>query len=307
MNFKLRQLEGFVAAAETGAFSKAADRLAMTQPAFSQLIRELEGMVGVRLFERTTRRMELTEAGRILLAQVKRPLDDLQHAYANLRELAGGERGSITYAVLPSAAFVIGTRAIAQLRERHPHVQVRQIEDQNGLLIDKVLQREVEFGLGMFSHADPALRFDFMFMDELVAIVRPDHALAAAAEVAWADLADVPLILLPISAAARRLADAGLAQAGCHRAPAFEVVNMVTALSMVREGLGVTILPRVGLEAMNMEGLVYRRLGEPRPERQMGIIRRVDRPLSAAAATLIRFLYQQAGAVAGPATRPPEL
>ncbi|RZS85621.1 LysR family transcriptional regulator [Pigmentiphaga kullae] len=303
MNFKLRQLEGFVAAAETGAFSKAADRLAMTQPAFSQLIRELEAMVGVRLFERTTRRMELTEGGRLLLAQVKRPLDDLQHAYANLRELAGGESGTVTFAVLPSSAFGLGTRAIAQLRERFPKVQVRQIEDQNDLLIDKVLQREVEFGLGMYSHEIPALRFDFMFTDELVAILPTGHARARARQIGWPELAAMPLVLLPAPSSVRRLVDAGLAQAGSHRAPAFEVVNMVTALSMVREGLGVTVLPRVGLEAMNLAGLVHRPIGPPRPQRQMGILRRVDRPLSAAAETLIGFLHGQAGEVARTAAR----
>jgi len=71
----------------------------------------------------------------------------------------------------------------------------------------------------------------------------------------------------------------------------------------VREGLGVTVLPRVGLEAMNLTGLVHRRIGLPRPQRRMGILRRIDRPLSAAAETLIGFLHGQAGQVAPAAAR----
>lgn len=299
MNFKLRQLEGFIAAAELGAFSKAAERLCMTQPAFSQLIRELETAVGVKLFDRTTRRVDLTDAGRLLLAQARRPLDDLQHAYASLLELAGGERGSVTYAVLPSTAFGIGTRAIAQLRARYPAVQVRQIEDQNSLLIDKVLQREVEFGIGMQSGPDPLLQFDFMFVDELVAVMPADHPLAARPVLPWSDLAGHPLILLPLFSSSRRMVDANLSLLGCHSEPAFEVVNMATALSMAREGLGLTVQPWVALESLNMSGLVHRSLGEPRPLRRMGILRRRDRPLSAAAEVLVELLFEQARAAVG--------
>ena len=293
MYFKLRQLEGFVAAAEEAVFSRAADRLSMTQPAFSQLIRELENVVGVRLFERTTRRIELTEAGRMLLAQVRRPLDDLQHAYASLVELAEGERGSFTFGVLPSAAFGLGTRAIARFRERFPNVQIRLIEDQNGLLIEKVLSREVDFGLGMLSQADAALQFDSMFVDELVAVMPEGHDMSARESLEWADLTSAPLILLPPHSSVRRLAEVGLAMAGSHRTPTFEVVNMVTALSMVREGLGLTILPLMALDSMKMDGLVWRTLGEPRPVRHIGIIRRGDRQLSAAAEAFIRFLFAQ--------------
>ena len=96
MNFKLRQLEGFIAVAEGRSFSAAADRLFMTQPAFSQLIKELETVVGTRLFDRTTRKVELTEAGRVLFAQSHRPLEDLQHAYQSVSELASGRRGSVS-------------------------------------------------------------------------------------------------------------------------------------------------------------------------------------------------------------------
>jgi LysR family carnitine catabolism transcriptional activator len=307
MNFKLRQLEGFIAAAELGAFGKAAERMAMTQPAFSQLIRELETMLGVRLFERSTRRIELTEGGRLLLAQVKRPLEDLQHAYDNLREMADGKIGTVVFATLPSAAFGLGTRAVAKLRERFPKVQVRQIEDQNDLLIERVLHREVEFGLSMYSHEVAELEFEFLFVDELVAVLRADHPAAASRQITWTQLAKLPLALLPAPSSVRRLVDARFAQIGSYGVPAFEVVHMVTALSMARAGVGVTVLPRISLEAMNMDGLVYRRLSSPRPERRIGILRRSDRPLSAAAETLIACLREQADLAVGKGVRRPKL
>ncbi|MBP7564545.1 MAG: LysR family transcriptional regulator [Burkholderiaceae bacterium] len=293
MNFKLRQLEGFIAAAESRSFSVAADRMCMTQPAFSQLVRELESIVGTRLFDRTTRRIELTEAGRLLLAQARRPLEDLQHAYQDVTELAAGHRGSVSYAILPSAAFSVGTRAIARFRQAHPGVKILQLEDQDRLLMEKVLDREVDFGVGVYRRADAALRFDELFVDELVAVLRVDDALARRRQIGWSDFKDLPLILLPPTSSVRRLVDAGLALEGCQREPAFEVVNMVTAMAMVRQGLGITVLPRIALESMGMEGLVHRRFGEPRPMRRVGIVRRADRVLSAAAERFIACLVEQ--------------
>jgi LysR family carnitine catabolism transcriptional activator len=293
MHFKIRQLEGFMAAAETGSFSAAADRLCMTQPAFSQLVRELEKIVGTRLFDRTTRRIELTEAGQLLLTQARRPLEDLEFAWQSVAEMASGSRGSVSYAILPSAAFSVGTRAVARFRSEFPNVKVRQLEDQDRLLVDKVLDREVDFGVGMMSRAEPVLRFDELFVDELVAVLRQEDPAARSKTIAWAALKEVPLVLLPPTSSVRRLTDAGLSLAGAPPQPDYEVLNMVTALTMVRQGLGVTILPRIALDSLRMDGLVHRRLADPRPMRSIGVVRRADRVLSPAAERFIAYLAEE--------------
>lgn len=294
MNFKLRQLEGFFAAAQVKSFSAAASKMFMTQPAFSQLIQELENLVGTRLFERTTRKVELTEAGRLLLAQIRRPLEDLQHAHESLVELAAGRIGSVRFAILPSAAFHVGTRAIAAFCADFPSVKVQQIEDQDGLLMEKVLNREVDFGVGMLSRTDKALSFDPMFVDELVTTMRADHPYASKKQVTWREFAEVDMILLPPTSSVRRLVDGGLAVAGCERDPTFEVINMVTALGMAREGLGITVLPEMALDSLKMDGMIYRRFSRPRPTRRVGVIRRIDRVVTPAAETFIRYLFDKA-------------
>src|SRR3978361_44696 len=116
MNIKLRQLHGFVAAAAHGSFSVAARERAMPQPACSQWMRELETQLRVKLFERTTRRVELTPAGQRFLAMVQRPLDDLNDAYRYAREMAAGTRGRIVFASLPSVAFGLVTQALARFK-----------------------------------------------------------------------------------------------------------------------------------------------------------------------------------------------
>ncbi len=294
MNLKLRQLQGFAAAAVHGSFSAAARELAMTQPAFSQLVRELETSLRVKLFERTTRRVELTEAGRRFLAMIERPLDDLDDAYRFAREMAAGTRGRIVFASLPSVAFGLVTHALARFKALHPAITARLIEDQDANIAERVRHREVDFGIGTLNTPRDELAFRELMADELQAVFPARHALAAKRRLTWRDLAAAPLVLLPKQSSVRALVEHGFAAAGVAREPDYEVANMVTALSMVRAGLGVTVMPRMVLAELNMKGLAAGRINDPRPVRSIGIITRRDRPLSPAAGAYVDLLFATA-------------
>lgn len=291
MNFKLRQLQGFRSAANRGSFSAAARDLAMTQPAFSQMIRELESTLGVRLFERTTRQVTLTEAGRRLRTMVERPLDDLDDAYHHLRDMAAGRQGRIVFALLPSVAFGFVTLVLARFKSQHPAVTVRLIEDQNLNIIERVLDKEVDFGISALSRLRPELIFRELLRDEMLAVLPSRHALAQRKCITWRDLAPETLAGLPRQSSVRELTDAGFAANGVAREPTYEVVNMVTILGIVRAGLGITILPHIALTELNMKGLRARRIVEPRPTRRIGIITRADRMLAPAAAAYVDMLF----------------
>ena len=295
MHFKLRQLEGFVAAARHATFSEAAATLNLTQPAFSQLIRELEKSLRLRLFERTTRRVTLTDAGRRLLGMVERPLEDLRAAHAHAIDVAAGRRGRIAFAALPSAAFGFATSALAQFKARYPDTTVRLLEEQNLNIVDAVLHREVDFGIGTLASPHPELEFEPLAWDELVAVMPARHAAAKANRTTWTRLGTEPLVLLPRQSSVRELAEQGFAACGISLEVAYEVANMVTALAMVREGLALTILPELALAGLNMNRLVFRRLDKPRPRRRIGLLRRRDRPLSPAAQACADFLHAAAG------------
>lgn len=308
MSFKLRQLQGFVAAARHGSFSQAARELAMTQPAFSQMVRELETALDLKLFERTTRRIELTEAGHRLRSMVERPLDDLDAAYHYARDMAQGRRGRIVFASLPSVAFEFAALALARYKAEHPDITVRLIEDQNANIIQRVLDREVDFGIATLEPAHPELAFRELLRDELLAVVPARHALARRQRITWRELATEPVALLPRQSSVRELADAGFAANGIAREPAYEVANMVTALGLVRAGLGFTILPRLALAELNMRGLQGCRIDDPRPERRVGIVTRNDRALSPPAAAYVELLFshpRRATYNAAPARRKP--
>jgi LysR family transcriptional regulator, carnitine catabolism transcriptional activator len=306
MNFKLRQLQGLLALARTGSFSRAAADSAMTQPAFSQMIRELEASVDVRLFDRTTRRVDLTDAGRALVSMIGRPMEELADAWASLRGFAAGTRGSVALALLPSAAFGFMIRALAAYQARHPLVQVRLHEEQNDVLLQRVREREVDFGIGILPGNDPQLEAVDLFTDELVAVLPAAHRLARRATLPWLQIAAEPLILLPRPSSVRQMVDSALLGHGITSRPAFEVANMVTAASMARFGLGITVLPWLAMAEMREDGLAMRRISAPRPVRRVSIVRRRDRSLTPAAAGFLALLDAERVALR-PQAMPPRL
>jgi DNA-binding transcriptional LysR family regulator len=290
MNIKFRQLQGFVAAAKAGSFTGAARQMAITQPAFSQLIRELESTLRVKLFDRTTRRMELTEAGHRFLAMVERPFDDLHEAYKHVTEMASGTRGRMAFASLHSVAFGFVIQALARFKLRYPAINVRLIESNNSDLVERVLNREVDFGIGTLPVPRRELTFRKLLEDEVLLVYPASHPFAKQRNVGWRDVASEPVVLMPKGSSARELAERGFAASHITRDPDYEVVNMVTALSMVRARLAITFMSALAFKQLNTKGLRTSRMREPRPIRSIGIIARVDRPLSGVAQTYVDLL-----------------
>ena len=128
MNVTIKQLQAFLAVAELGNFTRAAERLRVAQPALSQHVRELETELALRLFDRTTRRVELTAGGREFRSAATKILAELEHAVRNAHDLAEHKRGRITIAAPPLLAAVILPRAIAEFHARNSGVQIVLVE-----------------------------------------------------------------------------------------------------------------------------------------------------------------------------------
>ena len=289
-NVTLRQIEGFLLAGELLSFSRAAEAMHITQSAFSQLVRELESGLGVRLFDRTTRRIRLTEAGAALQAKMKRGLLEIDDACEEARAIARVEHGHISVGTLASLAIGIVTRTLGELRKAHPAIKVSMREDYNGPLLERVAQGEVDFAVCAYSEAVGGLHFDPLFNDELVAVMRRVDAGAEGRALRWSALQDVPLIMLVRDSATHEHITAALVANRVTREPDYEVANMFTALSMVRAGFGVAFIPAMVLRELNMSGLAFKRLQRPVPLRRIGICRRSDRTASPAVAKFEQLL-----------------
>lgn len=280
MRIKLRQVEGFLAAADSLSFSRAAERIGMTQPAFSQLIRDLETALDVKLFDRSTRRVRITDVGMQLREQMRRGLLEIDNACNNARAITRLKQGQLSLAVLPSLALGLVNDALASFHDGHPEVQLRLREARTPHIAALLLNYEVDLAVCARLDAHESLVLEHLFDDELVAVLPRGHALTRRRVLQWRHIADEPLIALQAQA---DLIRDGFAQNGIDKGAAHEVLNTVTALSMARAGFGVTIVPVIALPELNLRGLVHRPLRGPRPTREICLCRHVDHALSPAA------------------------
>lgn len=291
MNIKYRPLKAFLLAVDSNSFTHAASRLGVTQPSFTSLIQDLEAVLGVRLFERTTRHITLTAAGQEFHARIQRPMTDLEEAYRSLADLAARRRGNIVLGALPSTALTLMPGAVGALHREHPALKVRVLEAHNDELLAMLRTNQIEFAVATLTDPAPDLSFSRLMEDCFCAVYPAGHPLQKLARPRWRDVLRYDLILLAQGSSARwqfehAVQHESLSGGGLR----YDVTNMGTAAGMVREGLGVSVLPRLALPELNLSGLVCAPLYDDSARREIGILFRRDRSLSPAAQALEKTL-----------------
>lgn len=295
MNINLNQLRVFVAVARLGNFTRAAERLHLSQPSMSLHIRQLEQDLGVRLFDRSTRSVALTRAGDDFLPTAERLLDEVQSAVDSVADLAARRRGRVAVAVLPSVAAELLPRAMAALHARHPDITVSLRDDVAELIPARVRSGEVDFGLGAIDSIDPDIAGSPLVSDELIAVFPPSHPLASAkttssVKTTWRALAKYPFVAMSRDSSVRRLTEQAFAHNGLVLEPAFEAKYMSTAAGIIAHGLGVGTLPSSAVSMVQHAGLAHAEIRGPVMKRQIGVMTRRGRSLSPAAEALVAAL-----------------
>lgn len=302
MNIKYRSLKAFLLAVDTGSFTHAANQLGVTQPSFTALIQDLEDVLGLRLFERTTRSISLTSAGQDFHARAQRPIADLEEAYRSLADLAAVRRGNVTLGALPSTALALLPVAVGALRQLHPALKVRVVEAHNDELVAMLRTNQIEFAVGTLAEPTPDLSFAPLAEDCFCAIYPAGHALEKKrGPLHWRDVLRYDLILLSQGSNARQQFDRAVREETGSPATAlrYDVTNMGTAAGMVRQGLGVSVLPRLALPELNLSGLRAAALCDASARRAIGLLHRRDRSLSPAAQALAAQLETAMDQIAG--------
>jgi DNA-binding transcriptional LysR family regulator len=289
MNISLRQLEAFLAVSQLEGFTRAAERLHLTQSAVSLLVRELENQLSVRLFDRTTRAVGLTDAGRELYPFAEKAIADLQAGIDNTRDLLAKKKGRVVLGAPPLLASHLLPPVIARFGESYPGVAVS-LRD---LLADEIVARvasgEVDFGIGTFHRLEEDLEIQTLARDSLILVAPRKHALARKRKLRWRDLEATPLIALDRHSGLRHLVDRTLEAAGSDPRPAYEVSFITTAIGMVEAGLGIAVLPSYSLLSTRHFRVETRLLEEPVVEREIALVSRAGRSLSPAAESFAEF------------------
>ena len=293
MNVTLRQLRAFVAVADTGSFTLAAERLFITQSALSGLIKELESTLGLRLFDRSTRRLRLSDTGRELYPQIEKILHDLDGVVSEVGNLKDLQRGSVRVAVPQLLACTLLPELMAGFRAEHPGVQLRLVDCAVESVMARVFSGEVDIGIGPEREANSDIAAEQLFCLPFMAVMPPGHALARRRKLQWPDLAGQSLITLQGQFTELLVSDVGEAARDLHKEAFMQVTFMTTALALVRAGLGITLCMPYARSLVEQFGLVMRPVGDPVVERSFWIFTRRGRALSPAAQGFRSFLEQQ--------------
>lgn len=288
MNLSTRQLRAFVALAQEKHFTRAAQRCHLTQPAFSALIRTLEETAGVRLFDRNTRRVELTVEGRVLESTAQRLLGELELAMEDLRGHAERRRGRVAVAALPSLAAGWLPGLLAQFHAEYPGI-VMQLRD--ALLdpcLDMVQSGEVDFAVAARRTDMSGLDSTFLHADRYFLVCRQDHPLASQRQVRPRDVARWPAIQLSRGSSVRQRLDEALGADAF--TPLLEVEHLATVTGLVLAGMGVSVVPAMTLFHFQRPELVIRPLQGRALTRPLYLVKRKGRALSVAAQTFYDLL-----------------
>ncbi|AXA89918.1 LysR family transcriptional regulator [Massilia sp. YMA4] len=290
MNPTLRQMRALVAVARTGSFTQAAALLHLTQSALSGQIKELETLLGVKVVERSTRRVELSDVGRELVPLFDKMLQDLDGALADIASRKALRRGVVRVAAPQMMACTLLPQAIAAYRAQYPDIQVLLVDCPVDNVAQRVFSGEVDIGVGPERDALPDIEAQLLFEMPFVAVCPPGHALAAQETVRWADLGRHPFIALQGQFTERLLRDMKRGSLADPLHPYSEVTFMTTALALVAAGQGVTACLPYAAPMVRLHGLEMRPLIEPELTRKFHIHTKTTRSPSPAAASFAAFL-----------------
>ena len=256
----------------------------MTQPALSAQIKALEGKLGSVLFQRTTRRVQLTAAGERFVLRARRLVEELNRAVGELNDATAFERGTIAFSCIPTIAAAAFPRIIRDFSQDHPGVKVQMTDDTTTAMERRILNGEVEFGVGGAPRWREALAFSPVLEDPFVLVCRRDHALARRAKVPMREVLKYPVISLAVGSNVRTVLIRLLEADGLAFTPAYELVHHHPVGAMVEAGLGVSLLPSIACDMLRKTSVLrFVPLAEKRYSRAIGLITRRGVVLSAPA------------------------
>jgi LysR family hydrogen peroxide-inducible transcriptional activator len=281
---EIHQLRYFVAVAEEGSFSRAAEREHVSQPSLSQQIQKLEAELNQPLFDRLPRAVVLTEAGRLLLGYARQILSGIADARRSVGELEREVSGQLAVGAVPSIALYVLPRLIRQFQQRYPKVTFELFEDTTDKLAQRLEDGTLEVVLASSGDEPPNLERHSLGEEQLLMLLPQKHRLARRKSIKWSDLADEKFLLLhevhSLSQKVRQL----LAANRLDPEVVLQGAQLVTIASMVAAGLGVTVIPQMMSRSEFIRGCVAVPFARPVPTRGLSLLRNPLRFESKAAA-----------------------
>jgi LysR family hydrogen peroxide-inducible transcriptional activator len=288
---EVHQLRYFVAVAQTGSFSRAAEQCHVSQPALSQQIQKLERSLGHRLFHRLGKRAALSEAGRLLFQQAQQILTLLENAERQVKDFDQLAHGQLTVGAIPTIAPYVLPDVIQAYTRRFPQVELLIHEDLTAHLVDAVGTGELDLALAALPIHDGRLVCETLFTEPLLLALPRQHPLAARRRIALEDVRDERFILLDEMHCLGEQILAICRDEGCHRIGC-RSSQLSTVQALIALGQGISLLPEMARAADHDWQIVYRPLAGGDYQRTVGVIWHRDRYHGAAAVQFLKLLRE---------------
>jgi DNA-binding transcriptional LysR family regulator len=285
MNINFKLLGAFLSVAENSSFRLAADQTNRSLPAVSMQIKQLEEQLGVALFQRTTRKVHLTEAGEKLLVSARKALAELEGGLTQIQHDVDIQQGRLSFACVPTVSSTRLPAILAMFAKKYPGVNVHVRELANQDLLEAVRRRDVNFAIGTVAERKGDLDFAPIFVDEYCALLPKGYKDGGRASISLRELSKMPLLRLSIGTAFRDHVDNALRTNGLVAESNYEFMHVTTLVAMAEAGLGVALLPRIAIPRKTALKVV--RVTGPSLSRTIAIITIRGYSLSPAAARLV--------------------
>lgn len=287
MNVSPRHLRMFLALSESLNFSKTAEQLFMTQPSLSKAIQELEGALGLSLFERTTRSVRLTPGGARMVTMARSILGEFESGLQRMQSSAEHEARQLSIAAWPSLANAVLPSMCAAIEKRFQTSKISVYDCANSACIQRLLNYQVDFALATVAPSHPDLRYEELMRDRFVLLASGAWRRKLLDRVHLEDMLALPLITLTDASTAMRYMSAAYLQRGIDYQPKMQVDQVTTVAGLVQQEVGVAVLPYLGvMPILSTRGMRMSEIIDG-PLRSVGIVtRRTGQPSSIALAAM---------------------
>lgn len=292
MNITFRQLKAFASVARHKSFTKAADELHLTQSSLSGLIKEMERHIDTRLFDRTTRQIQLSDAGERLLPHALRVLHDMQLLGNEIADLKDFHQGKVRIAAPQQLSASAMPDLIREFKLIYPDIQVNLVDCSVEDVINRVQLLDADLGIGPDYPFSTDVVANELFFSPFSLVVKPEHFLAHRQNLKWSDLGDGDIITLQEPFAKQIADELPLDISTRLFRTDYEVNFLSTALGMVKMGLGITVALGYAKNWVQEQGLVMVPISEPVIGRKFLLYKNKHRSTTPAAAAFENFLLK---------------
>ncbi|GGM41442.1 HTH-type transcriptional regulator GltC [Paraliobacillus quinghaiensis] len=288
---ELRQLRYFIEVAQREHVSEAAASLHVAQSAISRQITNLEGELGVQLFERAGRNVRLTPIGKTFLHHTKVAMQAIDHAKKQIDEYIDPERGSIKIGFPTSLASHLLPEVMYEFKKNHPKIAFHLRQGSYNFLIESVKNREVDVAfLGPVPTDEPTINCDVLFSEDLYVLVPNDHRLANRKSIYLSELKEEDFVMFPKGYVFEELAVDGCRQAGFDPKVTSEGEDLDAIKGLVAAGIGITLLPESAFSEMKTTYTSKIAISSPQLSRSVGIITPKHRHLAPSEKVFYNFV-----------------